>query len=217
MYEIHFQDGSSRPVGTIFCIARNYVAHIEELNNSKPDMPVIFCKPITALNTAADIRLPTYSQDVHYETELVLQIGKGGRDIAEAEALSHIGGIAVGLDLTARDVQGKLQAKSWPWELAKGFEHAASVSEFVSADTIADWSYVNFSLHINDELRQEGDSRLMIFSIAEQIAFISRHFSLREGDLLFTGTPAGVGALASGDRLHGELEGGLISMDWRIL
>lgn len=217
MSEIFFQDGGTRPVGTIFCIARNYVAHIEELNNSKPDMPVIFCKPLTALNTAAEIRLPAYSQDVHYEAELVLYIGKGSRDIPEEEALSHIGGIGLGLDLTARDVQGKLQAKSWPWELAKGFEHAASVSAFVGAEAVADWSYLNFSLHINDELRQSGDSRLMIFPIAEQIAFISRHFSLRAGDILFTGTPAGVGPLHSGDRLHGEFEGGLIGMDWRIL
>lgn len=216
MSAILFQNGNTVSVGTIFCIARNYVAHIEELHNQQPDMPVIFCKPITALNTTSEIHLPQYSQNIHYETELVVQIHQGGRNISEQTALSHIGGIGLGLDLTARDIQAKLQANSWPWELAKGFEGAACVSEFVSADVIADWSYLNFSLHINDELRQEGDSRLMIFSIAQQIAFISRHFGLRAGDLLFTGTPAGVDALSSGDCLYAELEHGLITMNWKV-
>lgn len=220
MQQIFFQNGGAHAVGTIFCIARNYVAHIEELHNSKPDSPVIFCKPLNALNTSATVVLPDYSQAVHFETELVVQLGnfsgKSGKNIAQADALAHITGIALGLDLTARDVQDKLKSQGYPWELAKGFDGAACLSPFIKPEAIDNWQNIQFSLDINGERRQSGDSALMIFPIAEQISFLSRHFTLRDGDLLFTGTPSGVGALASGDKLQADLENGLLRIEWRV-
>lgn len=201
MTTMAFQGGKQHPVGTIFCIARNYVAHIAELNNTRPDKPVIFCKPITALNTGQTIVLPDYSEDVHYETELVVRLGKGGKNIALEHAADCIDGFALGLDLTARDVQSKLKEKGFPWELAKGFDGAACLSEFIPASAFADLTDIRFTMHFNGKLRQDGHTALMLFPIAEQIAFISRHFTLRAGDLVYTGTPEGVGKLAVGDTL----------------
>lgn len=192
---------TTAPISSIYCIGRNYVAHIEELGNSRPDMPIIFSKPQTALNFTDTITLPTISNDVHFETELVVLIGKGGKNISEADALTHVGGYGIGLDLTAREIQAKLQKNGWPWELAKGFDGSAAISKFVPADTFSDVANIHFSMDFNGKRRQNGHTANMIFPITFQIAFLSRYFTLREGDILFTGTPEGVGKLTSGDKL----------------
>lgn len=217
MSHITFQNGRRCPVGTIFCIARNYVAHIEELNNERPEQPTIFSKPITALNTDDKIILPHYSADVAYETELVVRLGKTGKNVSITDAASFIDGFAIGLDLTARDIQNQLKSKGLPWELAKGFDGAACVSAFIEADNIAHLENITFSMTLNGKLRQQGNSALMLFPIVEQIAFLSRHFTLRSGDLLYTGTPEGVGTLNSGDRITLTLGTDLISKQFEVI
>lgn len=204
MTTLHFNNGEQQALGSIFCIGRNYVAHIEELGNTRPPMPLIFTKPATALG-GTDIHLPAISDDIHYETELVVMIGKGGKNIAKTDAAHHIGGWAVGLDLTARDIQSTLTQNGMPWELAKGFDGAARVSAFADADAYTLDNPIEFSLTLNGEARQHGNTHFMIYSIAEQIAFISQYFTLRRGDILFTGTPQGVGKLHVGDQLTTRL------------
>lgn len=186
---------------SIFCIGRNYVAHIEELGNAKPEAPVVFCKLPTSVNTGSEINLPTFSHDVHFETELLVKIGTGGKHISEAEAAEHIAGFGIGLDLTARDVQSKLKAKGLPWEVAKAFDGAACMSEFLPAETFPDLTHITFLLELNGKVQQQGDTALMLFPIAEQIAYISAHFTLSAGDVIYTGTPSGVAQLHSGDNL----------------
>lgn len=204
MATLYFTNGEQQALGSIFCIGRNYVAHIEELGNARPPMPLIFTKPTTALG-GADIVLPTISDDVHYETELVVMIGKGGKNIPAQDVDKHIGGWAVGLDLTARDIQSTLTKNGMPWDLAKGFDGSARLSPFADADTYHIDTPIEFSLTLNGELRQHGNTQLMMYPIAEQIAFISQYFTLRRGDILFTGTPQGVGQLHVGDQLITKL------------
>ena len=215
MNEVHYIDGKSHPLGTIFCIGRNYVAHVEELDNPIPDAPVVFCKPATAINSSRFIVLPTFCEEIHYETELLVLIAKGGKDICREAARSHIGGFGVGLDLTARNLQRKLQAKGLPWELAKGFDGAACISGFVPADHFPTLD-ITFCMVCNGKLRQRGHTSMMRFPIVEQIAFLSRHFTLRAGDILFTGTPEGIGKLQSGDRLALTLGEGLVHADFQV-
>ena len=214
--KIRCVNGTSYPSGTIFCIGRNYPAHVEELGNTGTDTPVVFCKPATALNTGRFIVLPPFSEEVHYETELLVLIGKGGKDIAVADARAHIDALGVGLDLTARDLQSALQAKRLPWELAKGFDGAACISEFVPVRHFPRLEDIIFRMALNGTLRQRGHSAMMRFSIGEQIAFLSRHFTLRAGDILFTGTPEGVGRLHSGDSLTLILGRNLVRADFQV-
>ena len=190
-------------VGTIYCIGRNYIKHIQELENEVNAEPVLFLKPSASLITQQrQIELPAYSSDVHHEAEVVLLIGREGRHIPEAEALHHVTGVGVGLDLTARDTQSALKAKGLPWTVAKGFETAACVSDFIPLQSAGDLSSLRFTLHVNGDLRQEGDTSLMIFSVARIISHISSIVTLQPGDLIFTGTPHGVAAIAAGDRLE---------------
>ena len=200
--------GQPQRVNTVFCIGRNYAAHAAELANAVEPEPLVFLKPNAALQPVGElIRLPAYSCDVHYECELVVLIGHGGDDIAETDALRHVAGYAIGLDLTARDVQGEAKRKGLPWTKAKGFRGAACVSAFVPAGTI-DPAAANFTLHINGELRQQGDSRLMLYPVATIISYLSRIYGLQAGDLIYTGTPEGVGALQPGDQLQLVLQHG---------
>lgn len=214
--KIRYVDGRICSPGTIFCIGRNYTAHVAELGNTPAETPVIFCKPMTALNTSGFIDLPTFSEEVHYETELLVLLGKGGKDISREDARAHIDGFGVGLDLTARDIQKKLQAKGLPWELAKGFDGAACVSDFVPASHFPHLEDIRFRMTFNGQLRQSGQTAMMRFAIDEQIAFLSRHFTLRAGDMLFTGTPEGVGRLQSGDRLSLMLGQNLVRADFQV-
>lgn len=190
----------------IICIGRNYAEHAEELGNEIPDSPVIFMKPDTAvLKKGSDFYIPEFSNDVHYELEVVLKISKGGKYIQEENADKYYDEIGLGIDFTARDLQSELKAKGLPWELSKGFDGSAVVSEFYKKEDF-NMKNINFSLMKNKEEVQNGNTSLMIFSPEKIIAFVSQYFTLRVGDLIFTGTPKGVGKVSENDILEAFLE-----------
>lgn len=190
----------------IICVGRNYGEHAKELGNDIPEDPVIFMKPDTAiLKKGSDFYIPEFSDDIHYELEVVLKISKGGKYIQKENAGNHYSEIGLGLDFTARDLQTKLKNKGLPWELAKGFDGSAVVSDFVSKENF-DLKNLNFSLIKNNEKVQNGNTSEMIFSPDEIIAFASQYFTLRVGDLIFTGTPKGVGKVSENDLLEAYLE-----------
>ena len=191
----------------ILCIGRNYVAHIEELNHEKPTEPVFFMKPDTALlRNNAPFYLPAFSSEVHYETELVLRIGKMGKAINRKFAYRYIEAVGLGFDFTARDLQNKLKDKGLPWEASKAFDNSAAISPvFVSYDELKDKDDIVFSMKKNGNVVQEGHSKNMIFKFDEIIAYLSQFVTLRTGDLIFTGTPKGVGKLEQGDLLDAYL------------
>lgn len=200
--QIRYLDGHQAPVANIFCIGRNYTEHIRELGNTPAEAPVVFFKPTSALQLSpGTIRLPAFSHDVHYETELVVRISHDASDIDEAQALDLIDSYALGLDLTARDLQTQAKQQGLPWATAKGFRGSACLSAFRPASDFPDPTRIRFSMHCNGELRQQGDTAHMIYPIATQIAYLSRVFNLSVGDLIYTGTPAGVGPLKAGDQL----------------
>ncbi len=190
----------------IICIGRNYAEHAQELGNEVPEKPVIFMKPDTAiLKKGTDFYLPEFSDDIHYELEVVLKISKGGKYIEEKNAAEYYNEIGLGIDFTARDLQTTLKGKGLPWELAKGFDGSAVVSKFFKKDNY-DIRNLHFALNKNKEKVQDGDTAFMIFSPEKIIAFVSQYFTLKAGDLIFTGTPAGVGKVAENDILEGFLE-----------
>ena len=190
----------------IICIGRNYAEHSKELGNEIPENPVIFMKPDTAiLKKGSDFYIPEFSDDVHYELEVVLKISKGGKYIQEDKASNHFDEIGLGIDFTARDVQSKLKEKGLPWELAKGFDGSAVVSEFYKKSDF-DMRNLSFSLMKNKEKVQDGNTSMMIFSPEKIIAFVSQYFTLKTGDLIFTGTPKGVGKVEENDILQAFLE-----------
>ena len=199
----------------IICIGRNYSEHAKELGNEIPDKPVIFIKPDTALLKTPDFYLPEFSNDVHYELEIMVKISKGGKYIQKENASKHYEEIGLGLDFTARDLQSELKAKGLPWELAKGFDGSAAVSSFYPKSQF-NLENLNFSLIKNGEKVQNGFTQNMIFSIDDIIAFVSQYFTLRVGDLIFTGTPEGVGKLNENDVLQAYLEDEKV-LDFRIL
>jgi 2-keto-4-pentenoate hydratase/2-oxohepta-3-ene-1,7-dioic acid hydratase in catechol pathway len=192
----------------IICVGRNYVDHIKELSNDRPTDPVIFIKPDTALlDSSQAFYYPSFSKDVHYELELVYRIGKVGKNIESKFAHKYIDAIGLGIDFTARDVQSRLKEKGLPWEKAKAFNGSAFVSS-MRPITEADFvSPIDFELQKNGESVQQGNSDLMIWNIEALIADISQYFTLKTGDYIFTGTPAGVGPVAMGDVLSGFLNG----------
>ena len=202
-----FLNGQAQKVGNIYCIGRNYAAHIEELNNQTPDEMVVFMKPSGSINSSGIIRLPAFSREVHHECELVLLIGSDSDGLNRADGWrQRVAGYAVGLDLTARDVQSRLKSQALPWLKAKGFKGSACVSEFVAADRIADPQACRFALAVNGRLRQQGDTALMLHPVDKMLAEIDRLYGLQQGDLIFSGTPAGVAELKSGDVLEMTLE-----------
>ncbi len=192
----------------IFAIGRNYVEHIRELNNERPDEPVIFTKPDTALLRHNEpFHYPAFSNDIHHEVELVLRIGKEGKNIPEARALEHVEAIGIGIDFTARDLQQKAKEKGLPWDIAKGFDGSAPVSDtFIPLQQFPDLNQIHFSLQVNGQLKQHGHTGLMIFSFAYIISYLSRFFTIRQGDLIFTGTPKGVGPVIPGNVLQAFIE-----------
>lgn len=211
-----FLAGQPQHVNSIFCIGRNYAAHAAELGNAIEAEPIVFLKPNSALLAeGVPIVLPDYSRDVHYECELVLLIGQDADDVSAAEAMAHVAGYAIGLDLTARDVQSEVKAKGLPWTKAKGFRGAACVSDFVAANLVSDATQLTFSLMVNGEQRQRGESALMLFPVAEIVSYLSRIYGLRAGDVIFTGTPEGVGALQGGDVLALDLHG-MVQASWVV-
>ena len=190
----------------IICIGRNYAEHAKELGNEIPENPVIFMKPDTAvLKKGSDFYIPEFSNDVHYELEVVLKISKGGKYIQKENAGNHYDEIGLGLEFTARDLQTKLKEKGLPWELAKGFDGSAVVSDFEPKKNY-DLKNLGFSLTKNNEKVQDGNTKDMIFSPEDIIAFASQYFTLRVGDLIFTGTPKGVGKVSENDLLEAYLE-----------
>jgi acylpyruvate hydrolase len=191
----------------IIAVGRNYADHIRELNNEQPDDPVIFTKPETALLRQNEpFYYPDFSTDIHHEVELVVKIGKAGKYIEEQFAHRYYDEIGIGIDFTARDIQTRLKAKSLPWDLAKGFNGSAPVSAFLPKTDYPDLQNLNLRLDVNGQTRQSGNTGLMLFRIDYLLAFVSRYFLLQQGDLIFTGTPAGVGPVQVGDRLTGYLE-----------
>jgi acylpyruvate hydrolase len=192
----------------IFAIGRNYVEHIKELNNERPDEPVIFTKPDTAvLRNNAAFYYPDFSKDIHHEVELVLRISKEGKNIQEKFASKYYDSVGVGIDFTARDLQQKAKEKGLPWDIAKGFNGSAPVSDkFLPVTEVKDLGNVNFSLKINGELKQQGNTSLMLFGFDYIVSYLSKFFTLRTGDLIFTGTPKGVGPVNVGDVLSAYIE-----------
>lgn len=193
----------------IICVGRNYVAHAKELNNAVPDEPVLFMKPDSALLRNNDpFYIPDWSNDVHHEIELIVKISKLGKNIEKKFAHRYYNEIGIGIDFTARDVQNSLKDKGLPWEKSKAFDHSAVICpEFVSIDSLPDRNEIHFRLDKNGTTVQEGNSALMIFAIDDLITHISKYFTLKIGDLIYTGTPSGVGPVSVGDRLEGFLEG----------
>jgi 2-keto-4-pentenoate hydratase/2-oxohepta-3-ene-1,7-dioic acid hydratase in catechol pathway len=191
----------------IICIGRNYIEHAKELNNPVPKKPVFFMKPDTALLQKHNpFFYPEFSKDIHYETELVLKISKNGRHIDERFAHKYYEEIGIGIDFTARDVQAECKKKGLPWEIAKAFDQSAPLGSFVSKNTFTHLNDINFSLHINGETRQSGNSRDMIFSFDQIISYVSQFITLKIGDLIFTGTPEGVGPAAINDHFEAFIE-----------
>ncbi len=188
----------------IICIGRNYIAHANELNNPVPQKPVFFMKPDTALLPPHNpFFYPEFSNEIHYEAELVIRINKNGKHIAEKFAYKYYDEITVGIDFTARDLQADCKKKGLPWEIAKAFDFSAPIGKFIPLNIFKDKPAIPFGLKINDEWRQQGNSKNMIFSFDRIIAYVSQFVTLRSGDLIFTGTPEGVGPAKIND--HFEL------------
>lgn len=196
------------PVGKLLCLGRNYVAHAAEMGAELPSRPVVFLKPSSAIPAErGTVRFPSAGQELHHEVELVVLIGQQARDVAPEQALSLVAGYGVGLDMTLRDVQAEAKKKGLPWTVAKGFDDSAPLSPFVTPERIADPHDLIVSLKVNGILRQRSNTGLMINKIPETIAYLSSVFTLDPGDLIFTGTPEGVGPVNRGDLLEAELEG----------
>ena len=195
------------PVRRIYCVGRNYMSHIREIGSDEREPPFFFQKPTDALVLdGGDFPYPSLSENVHYEIELVVAIGKGGRNIAPGDVLDHIFGYAVGLDMTRRDLQGVAKEMRRPWEAGKAFDHAAPCSAIVPSAGIGHPAKGAIWLKVNGELRQEGDLSHQIWSVPESIAHLSDLFELVPGDLIFTGTPSGVGPVRPGDVMEGGIE-----------
>ncbi|CAM3894643.1 fumarylacetoacetate hydrolase family protein [Mucilaginibacter galii] len=192
----------------IIAIGRNYAEHAKELNNPVPTTPVIFMKPDTALlKDNKPFYHPEFSQDVHHEIELVLKVSKEGKHISEKFAADYFDEIGLGIDFTARDIQSRHKEKGLPWELAKGFDNSAPISNFLPKSQFTDLYDLNLKLDVNGETRQDGNTKDLLFSFEKLIAFVSQYITLKKGDLIFTGTPEGVAAVKPGDRLEGYLQG----------
>lgn len=191
----------------ILAIGRNYAEHVKELNNERPDEPVIFTKPDTALlKNGEDFYYPDFTNDIHHEIELVLRICKTGKSIEERFAHKYYDQIALGLDFTARDLQTKAKEKGLPWAIAKGFDGSAPISNFLPLDKYSDIQNINFSLDVDGETKQKGNTSHMLFGFDYMVSYLSKFFTLKTGDLIFTGTPSGVGPITIGQKLEGYIE-----------
>lgn len=192
----------------IICIGRNYADHIKELENERPDEPVIFMKPDTALlQKQFPFVIPEFTNDVHHEVEVLVKINKVGKYIDPKFAHKYYDEIGLGIDFTARDLQAKLKEKGLPWEKAKAFDGSAVVGDFLPKTEFADLQNINFELTNNGIAVQQGNTSLMLWKIDELVAYASQYFTLRTGDIIFTGTPQGVAAVKDGDVLEGSIEG----------
>jgi len=191
----------------IFCVGRNYAAHAEELGNEIPDEPVIFMKPKSALLQAhTPFYYPEFTNELHYECELVLRVCKNGKYIQDRFANKYYDAVTVGIDFTARDIQNELKEKGLPWEKAKAWDNSAVIGKWIPFTNIKNKKDINFSLYNNKELVQQGNSNQMLNKFDDIVAYISNYFSINIGDLIFTGTPSGVGECVVGDELEGFIE-----------
>jgi acylpyruvate hydrolase len=194
-------------VSKILCLGLNYQNHISEMKSQKPSEPVIFMKPASAIiHNGQSIIIPEFSKNVHHEVEIVMVISKTAKNIPREQAMDYVYGFAVGLDVTLRDIQAEAKSKGHPWTVAKGFDTSAPVSEFVNKKYIRDINSIPFNLMINGELRQQGNSKDMIFKFDEIVSYLSKIFTLYRGDLIFTGTPERVGQLKTGDNIKASLD-----------
>ena len=202
--------GTNLKIQNIFCIGRNYSEHARELNNPVPTTPVVFIKPTSSIcYDGGNLILPVQSEHVDHEVEIVIAIGISGKNIPESNALDYISHIGIGLDFTARDLQDKAKEKSLPWSVAKGFDTFAAISSFVPfSGSASELNNLTFQLEVNGEIKQKGDSKNMIFSIPAIISYLSSVFTLSEGDLIFTGTPEGVGIVRAGEILKASMTNG---------
>jgi len=191
----------------IICIGRNYAEHAKELKNEVPTEPVFFLKPDTALLKEPDFYYPDFTKDLHHEIELVLKVCKAGKHIEEQFAAKYYNEIGLGIDFTARDMQTRCKEKGLPWEIAKAFDNSAPIGHVFIDKSKLDINNIEFELKINAETRQKGNSSDLIFSFDKIISYVSKFVSLRVGDLIYTGTPAGVGPVKAGDKLQGFLMG----------
>ena len=197
------------PVRRIYCVGRNYAAHAREMGKD-PDRepPFFFMKPADAIVPGGgNVKYPPGTSDLHHEIEMVVALHRGGSNIASVQALEHVFGYAVGLDLTRRDLQGEAKKMGRPWDFGKSFDQSAPVTAIYPVATHGHHESGSITLHVNGELRQQGDLSEMIWSVPETIAYLSEYYRLEPGDLIFTGTPAGVGAVGPGDKLLGKVEG----------
>ncbi|MBI2723001.1 MAG: fumarylacetoacetate hydrolase family protein [Bacteroidetes bacterium] len=190
----------------IICIGRNYAEHAKEMKSELPSEPVFFMKPDTALLKEEDFYLPNFTKELHHEIELVLKISKAGKHIEEQFAYKYYEEIGIGIDFTARDIQAKCKEKGLPWEKAKAFDNSAPIGKFVKKESL-DINNISFELKINGESRQKGTSKDLIFSFDKVISYVSKFITLKTGDLIYTGTPEGVGQVNIGDKLEGFLNG----------
>jgi len=191
----------------IIAIGRNYAAHAQELDNPIPENPVIFLKPDTAiLKDNKDFYHPDFSEDIHHEIEIVLRVCKEGKHVNPKFASSYYDAVGLGIDFTARDIQSQHKQKGLPWELAKAFDHSAPISNFIAKNEFPNLYNIDFSLKKNQQIVQQGNTKNILFSFESIITFVSRYITLRKGDLIFTGTPEGVGPVSIGDHLEGFIE-----------
>lgn len=218
---MRLQPQSSLP-SKIICVGRNYADHAKELGNDVPSSPLLFFKPSTSLNTSKYIDINAITQhgklgELHFECELCVQIGETLSQATAATAMQSVSGVTLGLDLTLRDVQNKLKEKGHPWERAKAFDNACVLGDWLNVASIADYTQAKYQLIINNDTRQVGDTRLMLFPIAELLADISQQFTLQAGDVVMTGTPKGVGALHAGDSISMQLHTTDGVQSWSVL
>ena len=200
------------PVHRIYCVGRNYVDHAKEMGHTGREAPFFFMKPSDAIlpvpaGTTGALPYPPQTRDFQHEMELVVAIGNGGSDIGVDDALSHVWGYAVGLDMTRRDLQGEAKKLGRPWDTGKAFEHSAPIGPITPAAQAGDVSHAAITLHVNGDLRQGSTIDMLIWNVAETIADLSKYFTLQPGDLIYTGTPAGVAPVQRGDELVGAIDG----------
>ncbi len=208
MRTVRFQNNSIElQVGKILCLGRNYAEHAREMGDEPPALPGVFLKPSTALiPDGGTVIIPPFSHDLHHEVEMVVVVGKQCRHVPRTSALAYVAGYAVGLDMTLRDVQSEAKKAGLPWTVSKGFDTSAPVSRIVETSRVADPHNLAISLSVNGSVRQKSSTSKMIFTVDEIISHLSSIFTLEPGDLIFTGTPEGVGRVNPGDRLEAELE-----------
>ena len=195
------------PIGKIVCLARNYAEHAKELGNETPSAPVLFMKPASSvIGDGETVRIPAYSQECHYEVELALLIGKKCQAVSVDDAMEYVAGYGVAIDMTLRDVQNQLKNKGLPWDIAKGFDTSCPLSDFVAADQVPDPHVLKLKMSVNGETRQDGCSSDMIHRVPQMVSYISAIFTLEPGDVILTGTPAGVGQVRSGDVMDADIQ-----------